>query len=119
MNRFRYGRDPLCIAACACYAVNRWWIPLAIKGVFLRGYFNDVLLIPAALPLVLWLHRRLGLRRDDVRPRWPEILLHVTVWSLAAEVIAPSLFSRATGDPWDVVAYVGGGLLSGIIWRSA
>jgi len=119
MNRFRYARDPLCMLACAGYTLNRWLVPLAWKGIFLRGYFNDTLLIPAALPLMLWLHRRLGLRPADARPSWAEILLHTAVWSVAAEVIAPHLFTRATGDPWDVAAYASGALLSGFLWQYA
>lgn len=118
MNRFRYACDPLCLMACAGYSLNRWLVPMAWKGLFLRGYFSDTLLIPAALPLVLWLQRRFGLRAVDTRPGWSEILLHLTVWSVSAEVIAPQLFSRATGDPLDLAAYAGGALLSGLIWHS-
>ena len=117
MKRFAYALDPLCVAAVAGYAVNRWVIPFSWKGVFLRGYFSDTLLIPAALPLMLWLHRRLGLRREDDPPHWSEILLHVAVWSVACEVVAPHFFTRATGDPWDVAAYAGGALVSGLFWQ--
>jgi membrane-associated PAP2 superfamily phosphatase len=117
MKRFGYARDPLCLAACACYVGNRWLVPFALKGLFLQGYFADCLLIPAALPLLLWLQRRTGLRRDDRPPKWNEIFLHLAVWSVAAEIIAPHLFSRATGDPWDVAAYAGGALLSGVLWQ--
>ena len=119
MKRFAYARDPLCLAACACYGANRWLIPLALKGFFLRCYFADCLLIPAALPLMLWLQRRLGLRHTDARPEWREILLHVAVWSVAAELVAPHLFAHATGDPWDVAAYAGGALVSGVLWQLA
>ena len=83
----------------------------------MRNYFNDMLLIPAALPVVLWLQCRLGLRPADLKPQRSEILLHLVVWSVAAEVIAPHLFSRATGDPWDVAAYASGALVAGLIWR--
>ena len=117
MTRFRYARDPVCLAACGGYALNRWLLPLALKGTFLRNYFDDTLLIPAALPLVLWLHVRFGWRPADARPRWSEIVFHLAVWSVAAEVIAPHLFARATGDPWDVAAYAGGALVSGLIWQ--
>ena len=119
MKRFGYARDPLCLSACACYAGNRWLIPAALKGIFLHGYFADTLLIPAALPLMLWLQRRLGLRTDDEPPHWSEIAMHVVVWSIAAEVVAPHFFTRATGDPWDAVAYASGGVLSGLIWQWA
>lgn len=117
MNRFRYARDPVCLAACAGYAVNRWLLPPTLQGGFLRNHFADLLLIPAALPLMLWLHRRFGWRPADARPRWSEIALYLVVWSVATELIAPHLFARATGDPWDVAAYAGGALVSGLIWQ--
>lgn len=117
MSRFRYGRDPLCATACACYAANRWLIPVAMKGIFLRGYLADLLLIPASLPFVLWLQRYVGLRTADSRPNWREIGLHLLVWSIAAEWVAPHLFARATGDVWDVAAYGVGALVSGLIWQ--
>lgn len=117
MSRFRYARDPLCYVACTCYALNRWCLPAALKGPFLRNHFSDTLLIPAALPLVLWVQRRLGLRTVDTPPTWNEILLHFVVWSIAAEVVGPHLFSRATGDVWDVAAYAAGGLIAGVFWQ--
>jgi hypothetical protein len=117
VKRYGYARDPVCVVACACYAANRWLLPTAFGGPFLRNYFSDVLLIPAALPLVLWCQSRLGLRPADLKPQRSEILLHLAVWSVVAELIAPGMFSRATGDPWDIVAYAGGALASGLIWR--
>lgn len=117
MNRFRYGCDPLCLLASASYAVNRWLVPAALKGAFLRGHFADVLLIPAALPPMLWLQRRVGLRERDDAPAWGEIALHLVVWAIAAEVVAPHWFTRATGDAWDVLAYAGGALVSGLWWQ--
>lgn len=117
MKRFGYARDPVCLVACACYGVNRWLLPAALRGVFMRNHFSDLLLIPAALPLVLWVQRRLGLRQADLKPQWSEIVLHVVVWSVAAELIAPHFFPRATGDPWDVAAYASGALVAGLIWK--
>lgn len=117
MKRFAYARDPLCVAACALYALNRWWLRAHVGGVFLRGYFNDLLLIPAALPLVLWMHRRTGLRADDARPRWREIALHLVVWSVVAEAIAPHLMRWTTGDWRDVLAYSAGALAAGCWWN--
>jgi len=119
VSRFRYARDPVCVAACACYAANRWLVPFAWKGMFLRNYFDDTLLIPAALPLVLWLHQRFKWRPPEARPTWSEIIMHWAVWSVAAELVAPHFFARVTGDPWDVAAYAGGALVSGLIWQLA
>jgi hypothetical protein len=117
MKRFAYARDPLCVAACLLYALNRWWFRAHVGGEFLRGHFNDLLLIPAALPLVLWLQRRLGLRPDDAQPRWREIALHLVVWSVTAEAIAPHFMRWTTGDWRDVVAYTAGAVVAGAWWQ--
>jgi hypothetical protein len=117
VSRFGYLRDPLCIAACALYALNRIWWRGHVGGTFLTGYFNDLLLIPAALPLVLWIQRRLGVRHDDQPPRWREIGLHLVVWSIAAEGVMPHLVARATGDWHDVLAYTAGALVAGLCWN--
>lgn len=119
MKRFAYARDPLCLVACGLYMLNRVWLKSHFGGSFLRGQFNDLLFIPAALPLMLWLQRRLGVRHDDRKPRWGEITFHLAVWSFAAEVVAPHVFAHATADWRDVVAYTTGGILAGCFWQGA
>lgn len=117
MKRFAYAADPLCLIACVLYAVNRWWFAEEIGGSFFNGYFNDVLLIPAALPVALWLQRRMGIRAHDRYPKWSEIALHLAVWSVTAEAVVPSLLSHATGDWWDLAAYLAGAVLAGGWWH--
>jgi hypothetical protein len=119
MKRFGYLRDPLCLIACALYVLNRVWWRGHFGGEFLVGYFNDLLLIPAALPFVLWLQRRLGVRTSDGHPRWREIGFHLAVWGVTAEVVVPHLSARATGDWHDVVAYSVGALVAGCWWEEA
>lgn len=119
MRRFRYALDPLCLAACVAYAAGRWYIRRHVAGGFWHDQFTDLLLIPAALPLLLWLQRRLGLREHDARPSWREIGLHVAVWSVAAELVAPGLFHSGVADWRDVVAYGAGALLAGGWWSLA
>jgi hypothetical protein len=118
VKQFRYARDPFCLLACCLYALNRFWLARHVGGAFLRDHFNDLLLIPAALPFALWLQRRLQLRRDDLPPRWNEIALHLVAWSIAAEVAAPRIFAHATGDWRDVVAYTAGGVIAGCWWQN-
>lgn len=65
MKPYGYARDPLCWISGLLYGDNRWVLPAEWKGAFLRHQFNDCLFIPAALPLMLWLERRLGLRATD------------------------------------------------------
>jgi hypothetical protein len=117
VKRFGYWRDPLCLLACALYALNRFWMRAHIGGPFLVGYFNDLLLIPAALPLLLWAQRRLGVREDDTRPRWSEIALHFVVWSIIAEAIMPRLSTHSVGDWRDVIAYGVGAVAAGCWWQ--
>lgn len=117
MKRFGYLRDPLCLLACALYALNRWWLRDHVGGDFLAGHFNDLLLIPAALPLVLWVQKRVGVRTTDQQPRWREIALHLAVWSVAAEALMPLLTASATGDWRDVIAYTAGALVAGCWWQ--
>jgi hypothetical protein len=116
---FRYWRDPLCLIACALYAVNRGWLRSHVGGAFFGGYFNDLLLLPAALPLALWVQRKLGARTHDQSPRWAEIALHLAVWSFTAEVLMPQLSRHATGDWRDLIAYGAGAIAAGCWWHGS
>ena len=117
MPRFTYLRDPAFLAGCALYALNRWVFKPLCPGPFLHGYFNDLWLIPCALPAVLWVHRQLGLRSHDAMPRPAEIALHLVTWSVICEAIGPALVRGACGDPWDVAAYAAGAVLAGLWWN--
>src|SRR6266536_5637122 len=119
MRRFRYLADPLCLICCTAYAVNRFGLKPHVPSAFLHGYFNDILLIPSALPPLLWLQRQLGLREHDDPPRIGEALFHWIVWSLLFEVAGPFIVPHATGDPWDIVAYAGGAVLAVVWWKPA
>ena len=115
-TRFRYALDPLCLLACACYAIDRFILKPHIESSFVHGQLSDLLLIPCALPLVLWIQRRLGFRAHDHAPNAGEIVLHLVVWSIVAELLAP-LFLAGTADPRDVVAYAVGAALSWGWWN--
>lgn len=98
------------------YLGARLWLRAIFPGGFWHNQFTDLLLIPAALPIILWLQRRIGLRCHDSRPTWTEVALHLVVWALAAELIAPHLFATATGDWRDVAAYAAGAVVAGGWW---
>lgn len=117
MKTFRYWRDGLFLLSCLLYAINRWGVSPHTHSAFLSGHFNDLLLIPCALPLLLLFQRRLGLRTHDRMPTAWEVTLYLAVWSLLFEVIGPHVIRRATGDPWDVVAYVFGGIVATLWWH--
>src|SRR5688500_2468068 len=116
MRGFAYCGDPLFIVGCISYAANRWLIkPHLASGVF-HSYFNDFLLIPCALPPILWLHRRIGLRSHDEMPKWNEIAMHLLFWSILFEWIGPRVMTHAIGDIGDVLAYCLGTLLACLWW---
>ena len=115
---FQYWRDPLCIAACGAYAVNRWLLkPHLAMGPFMRGHFADCLLIAAALPLVLWIQRRLRLRTHDGMPTGGEIFLHLAVWAVIAEGLGPWLTQHGIADWWDVASYFAGAAVCYVLWQ--
>lgn len=117
MKAFGYLRDRLFQVSCSLYALNRWGLKPHLHSPFLHGHFNDLLLLPCALPPLLLLQRRLGLRPHDDAPAPGEIALYFLVWSILFEVVGPHLLRRATGDPWDVLAYGCGGIVAGLWWH--
>lgn len=116
MTRFRYTRDPLFLSCCCLYALNRWAVKPWLTSGFFHDHFNDLLLIPCALPPVLWLERKLGVRTHDAMPEWREIAYLLVVWSILFELAGPHLM-RVTGDIRDAIAYAVGGALAGLFWR--
>ena len=117
MKSFRYAFDPLCLSACLLYGANRWLIAPACEWPFLREHFNDLLLIPAALPLILGLQRWVGLRKHDAPPSLSEVFGHLFIWSLISELVGPHVFARSVGDVLDVLAYSTGALVAGVWWN--
>jgi hypothetical protein len=115
---FRYGADPLCVAACALYALNRFAIKPQTGAGFFHNHFNDVLLIPAALPWLLWISRLLGWRRDDLPPTWREVAVHAVLWALICEGFGPRVFAHlGTADWLDVAAYFCGAVPAWFFWN--
>ena len=99
------------------YALNRWVVAPRVSWSFLHYWFDDLLLIPCALPPLLAVHRALGLRRHDGPPTVWEIAGHLVFWSVLFEWIGPHLVPRASGDPWDVVAYTIGAAVAAVWWH--
>ena len=117
VKRFRYLRDGLFLFSCSLYVLNRWGIKPHTHNAFMRFHFNDLLLMPAALPVLLWVQRGLRLRTNDDPPTWNEIALYTVFWSILFEVIGPHLIRGVTGDPWDVAVYFIGAIGAGLWWN--
>ncbi len=117
---FRYLRDPLFLACVLIYFINRWVFRVLWPGLFFSNHVNDLICIPFWLPILLFLARRLGLRRDDAPPRGYEILIPLILWSAVFEIWLPGVAffeGLATADHLDVLAYVAGALVAAIVWR--
>ena len=129
MNRFGYLHDRLFRFSLAAYALNHLVIVPHCAGFvaarlpwawpFLHGHFDDLLLIPVALPVVLWLQHGMGLRPQERPPGWAEMLGHLAVWSVIAKVIGPFWLHVGVADPWDLLFFTGGGIAATWWWHRA
>ncbi len=118
-QRFGYLADRTFIGACFLYAANRFWgKPLLGDSLpFLRNHLDDCLLIPAALPPLLYLFRKLGLRYADSPPMLREIAWWTLLWSIAFEWAFPRFLHKGVADWRDVLAYAAGATVSWLLWR--
>jgi hypothetical protein len=82
-----------------------------------RFWFDDLLLIPCALPLVLQVHRWMKLRHHDRPPTALEVFGHLVFWSALFEWAGPHLIRGVTGDWRDVIAYAAGAVGALACWR--
>ncbi|MDC0267910.1 hypothetical protein OAK97_01240 [bacterium] len=104
--------DPFWLVSLFFYTGHRLWQYISPASGWMSSYWNDIWMLPCALPPVLCLYERLGLRRVDLQLSLPEILWHGLLWGMMAEWLGPMFFQHVTGDPWDLLAYgVGGGML--------
>lgn len=127
MNRFGYLHDRLFGLSLAAYAVNRLVVLPHLGGFFhshlhwawpfLHSHFDDFLLMPAALPVVLWLQRRTGLRSHDRPPGWLEMLSHLVIWSVMCKFVGPVYYHIGIADPWDILFFAAGGSAACFWWN--
>ncbi len=126
-EKFRYLHDHLFIFALAAYALNRllirphlgWFFHshAAWLWPFLHSHFDDLLLMPAALPVILWLQRLLNLRRHDHPPGWLEMFAHLALWSIMCKIVGPLYLHIGVADPWDLLFFAGGGIAACLWWN--
>lgn len=117
---FLYLRDPLFLGASCLFGINRYYLRGHFGGQFpfLRQHWNDCYLIPAALPVLLWIFRKTNLRGHDAPPTWPEILEWTLLWSLVFEWFFPAFFHLGTADWQDVLCYASGAAIAGWFWNT-
>ncbi len=116
-TNLRLLRDPFWIIAITCYALHKCWQAVYPDSGWMDHYWNDLWMLPCALPLILSVYGLLGLRELAIRPSGAEILWHGVLWGLMAEFVGPLCFKHAVGDPWDLVAYAVGGFVLFYRWH--
>jgi hypothetical protein len=117
--RYRYLKDPLFLFCLVVYFANRWILKVHFSTEFSHNYLNDLICLPFWIPIMLFLMRKTGLRRNDAPPQGLEILLPLFIWSWAFEVYLPrqSFFEGlAFSDPLDILCYTAGACAAAIFW---
>lgn len=118
--RFRYLADPLFLLCVALYFVNRFVVKRFVGEGFFHDHLNDMICIPFWVPIMVFLLRRTGLRRDDGPPRADEILIPLVMWSAIFELYLPHVryFEHlATADYVDVLYYTIGAFAASVLWQ--
>lgn len=114
---YKFLKDKLFIISVILYLINSLTIRMGINNnYFMRNYFNDLLLIPVALPIVLYLIKLFKFRNDNY-PSFSEIFICLIVWSIMFEFVGPKIMNKGTADIYDVLAYSVGAIISYAIWR--
>ncbi len=118
-EHFGYWRDPIFLVSLATYVVNRALIKpnLHYYSPLFHGHLDDSLTVPVALPLYLFVYRRLGLRPDDEPPRWWEVALHLAVWEIFFKWYGPLTLHKGAYDPVDAWCIGGGGVIAWMLWQ--
>ena len=120
-RRFRYVLDPLFLLASGLYVLNRVLFKPNWGGAFpfLRNHLDDCLLISAALPVLLWVFRKLGLRNHDFPPTRGEVLQWTVLWAATFEWAFPRFLGKGTADWRDALCYAAGAALACWLWEKA
>jgi hypothetical protein len=117
---FAYLRDPLFLFCFFTYWVHRWLAGHDMSTPLLQSHLNDLICIPFWVPIMLWIERRLGLRRHDHPPDAIEITIPLVILAAAFEAVIPSRSEwhvPTVPDPKDVLAYCIGSLAGVTIWQ--
>ncbi len=111
-------KNPLFMISLTAYCLNSFFLKYcSVDNHLLKFYFNDLLLVPCALPPILCLISIAGFRDSDKPPSCIEVLICLCTWSIAFEVVGPLVSLKSTADPFDVAAYWLGGAVSWSLWH--
>ena len=83
----------------------------------MSNHWNDIWMLPCAVPLVIRIYITLDLRKSCAPPGLSEIVWLGLLWSVMAEGVAPIWLTGSTADPMDVLAYALGGFMLWLRWH--
>lgn len=120
-TQFRYIRDPVFVVSVSLYLITKFIILEngIFKPGFIASYFNDFLLVPVVLPILLFFCKKLNLRLVDIPPTFLELIIPLLIWSALFEFIFPYFIPKGTADLLDILFYFLGGFLSWMIWNKS
>ena len=97
------------IASFLLYLINKHYLRMVFYYPFFRFYFNDVL-----AGIVILAYSNIVISLSNVKFNLyslKNIIVFNLVIGLFWEYVTPLYYSKSTGDPLDVVAYVVGGIV--------
>lgn len=116
-KKYKFIRDYFFLISLIIYGLNYVSIKFGIyTNYFMQCYFNDIFLVPVALPVVLYIVKLLKYR-GSYYPTLSEILTCLIIWSVFFEYIGPKYLNKGIADVYDVIAYFIGAVVSFIVWR--
>jgi hypothetical protein len=117
---FRYLRDPLFLLCVVTCWIHRWLAARGMSTPLLRGHLNDLICVPFWVPIIVWLKKRLRLRKHDAPPDAVEVIVSLLIFAALFEVVIPAQEAwrvPTVADPYDVLSYCLGALLAVVFWR--
>jgi hypothetical protein len=111
-------KEPVFVVSALAYWSNFILLRyFSVHNHFLKFYFDDVLLVPCALPVILFFVAAFGFRDLRRPPTLSEIITCLIIWSIAFEIVGPAIMAKGTADILDIVAYWFGAGVSWILWN--
>ena len=98
------------------YVINNYFLKEVFTHFFFHWYLNDIfggLMIVAIANTLILLGKQHKLYMDSLK----KILFFTFIVGVYWEYVAPLYLASSVTDPWDIVAYMSGGLIYWIIVR--
>ena len=103
--------NPLFLVCSGAYLVNRFLLSWLELRQYQVPYLNDVLCLPVALTLALFLQQRIFPASARQRLHPGQVVFAFLYFALYFEGLLPVFSRQYTRDGWDLAAYALGGII--------